>query len=187
MVATWALRNAQYSQASQETIDLRKKELNKARRIKKNRCKKWELEYWNEMADKATQAYHKDDTVEMYKVISELKLREFAGRRDGGQQGVGDVETEREAWKDHFREVSRGRGHVNEQVWQTVPVRERKEYWMGSVPTNVELDRCVAKMKNKKKGGSDGFTAETLKFGGYVLRQKVYGVVKAMWTRATMA
>ena len=98
-----------------------------------------------------------------------------------------NIEDEREAWMEHFKKVSEGRGHVAEHVWNNIPKRERTEPWLGKAPSDIELDLCVKKMKMGKASGKDGFMAELLKHEGDEIKQRVFKTVHEMWEKAASA
>eukprot|EP00959_Pyramimonas_sp_CCMP1952_P440258 9217290-Pyramimonas_sp.AAC.1 len=62
----------------------------------------------------ATAAAERGDQARLYELFRGLRGRPKAGRRDGGQKTVGNLEAERQAWATHFRQVSEGRGAVHE-------------------------------------------------------------------------
>ena len=166
-------------------------ELNSAKRAlrgvtkrKKKTLKEWENAWWDEMGRNLTEAHHRGDQGELFRLFGEMKLRQFEGRRDRGKVTVSDVEKEREAWKGHFKKVSEGRGIVKETVWNSVGRNTKTTKWLGDEPWDRELEKCVAKMKTGRATWQDGFAAEMLKYGGSTLRKKVFGVVREMWKNA---
>ena len=161
--------------------------LRKAQKDRKMTIRKWENGYWKDLGERASEAGRRGDQGEMYRILKELKVRGMVRMSDGSKGTVGDVEGEREAWKMHFEAVSVGRPEVDSKVWRNIPITSGKAKWLGSEPTAMELDRCVANTKVKRAPGADGFTAELLKFGGAKLKRRVYEVVQAMWNKATEA
>ena len=97
------------------------------------------------------------------------------------------VDEEREAWRQHFERISEGRGEVPMHVWYNVAPTRPRSNWLGHTPSELELDKAVRKMKNRKAAGQDGFVAELLKHGGVELRKRVYKVVQKMWEAAATA
>ena len=89
----------------------------------------------------------------MYKLFQELKVR-HEGRKDMGKTVSADKEATREAWREHFAKVSEDPGVVPEHVWGNVTKRKGNTTELGEIPTDVELDKCVSKMKNKKRRSS---------------------------------
>ena len=170
----------------EEVKQLRKKldEANEARRTK---VRDWEKTWFNEPEVRGREAPHRNDQAELYRILNELKVRGGVKRKDGGRQSVGDVEKEREAWAAHVKKVSETRGAVPDNVWDNIKGRNQTETWLGCTPSDIELDKCVAKMKTRRAAGRDKFIAEFLKYGGPKLRKRVYEIVKKMWDLAAQA
>ena len=160
-----------------------KKECKEASRECRRKMRQWENDWWNEIGQRMTEAAHRGDQAEMYKLFNELKIR-HEGRKDRGKKVSDDKEAEREAWRAHFEKVSEDPGEVPEHVWDNVTRIEETTTVLGETPTDVELDRCVSKMKNKRRPGNDRFTVELLKYGGKQLRMKAYEIVRDMWKKA---
>ena len=161
----------------------------KLRRISKQRrrcLRKWENDWWKDLGQNMSEASHRGDQAEMYKILNELKVR-HEGRRDTGKNVSEDPDKEREAWKDHFAKISEEEGEVHNRVWANVSEGKEWAHWLGEPPTDIELDKCVSKMNNKRRPGKDKFVAELLKYGGKHLRKKVYQTVREMWKRAAEA
>ena len=55
-----------------------------------------------------------------------------------------DAMAEREAWREHFRKVCTGIGHVKADVWDTVPRVNTRCAWFGVGPTHKEVERALA-------------------------------------------
>ena len=94
----------------------KRKALNKAKKMKRRKLKDWENTWFVDLGDRATQAAKVNDQGELYRVLKDLKVRGQMGGRDGGSRTAADPEEEREAWKDHFRKVSEGRGVVADKI-----------------------------------------------------------------------
>ena len=175
------------NETNKHAADTTRATLRNARKNRTRTIKRWEREYWDDVAASATDAWHRGDQGVLYKLFGELKLRGHEGRKDTGRSSVPDVEAEREAWKTHFERVSQGRGNVHARVWANCPRSDKTYDWLTQMPSTPELDKCVANMKTKRAPGLDGFVAELLKYGGSKLRTEVYKVVRQMWEHAKVA
>ena len=134
----------------------------------------------------ATEASSKGDQARVFEIVNALADRRNRRLRDGGYGSVEDVVQEREAWKEHFEQVSKGRGSVNERVWENVTSNE-VAHWLDVEPSIVEMEMALGQMKLRKAAGKDGVTVEVLKYGGEELKKRVFEVVQAMWRRAACA
>ncbi|CAJ1439366.1 unnamed protein product [Effrenium voratum] len=104
------------------------------------------------------------------------------------QATVAQPEAEREAWKEHFRQLQEGREWAVDHVWANVKPEAAAPYrWMGEPPTDEEIEACGQRMKNAKAAGADGFVAEFYKLGSPALRRQVHGLVRAAWAEACSA
>ena len=154
-------------------------------RDRRRTLRRWERTYWTDVQERANQAEAANDPAATFQLF-----RELAGRRrtirGTGALTVHDVESEREAWARHFQQVSVGRGAVHGRVWEHVPDASGggQASWLGLPPSPIEVDQAIARMKNRKAPGHDQVTAEALKYGGPVLRNKLTEVVRTMWTAA---
>ena len=95
-----------------------------------------------------------------------MQQRGTEGRKDSGRVVVGNVEEEKRAWKRHFEKVSKGRGAVDEKVWDSIPNNPEKADWLKHEPTDMEMTKAIAAMKTRRAGGADKVVAELLKYGG---------------------
>ena len=147
-----------------------KRSLRNISRVRKQTIKEWENSWWADMGTRTSEAHHRGDQAELYKLMDEMQMREHVGRKDTGRTTVANVETERDAWKKHFQKVSEGRGKVDSKVWRVIGHGKKKAEWLGNTPCDREMDKCVAKMKTSKAAGQDGFVTELLKYGGSASR-----------------
>ena len=122
----------------------------------------------------------------VFKACKELQGRR-KGKGDGSTFNVAMPELEREAWKEHFSSISKGRGSVHEDIWSPLGPAEKQQFWMGDVPDDDEIARAIKNMKNDRAAGDDGVAAESLKYGGPRLQQEVCTIVKEMWVKASLS
>ena len=181
--ARWSARQDPINMAKARAMRDRRRELRSVSKDRRNTIKSWEEAWWTSMGNEVSEAHHRGDQGELYRLFGIMKMRGHNGRKDGGEVTVADVETERKAWKLHFEKVSQGRGRVESKVWDTVGKKGDVATWLGETPWDKELEKCVQKMKTRKAAGQDGFVVELLKYGGEKLRHKVYDVVERMARR----
>eukprot|EP00969_Alexandrium_andersonii_P087567 3863652-Alexandrium_andersonii.AAC.1 len=95
----------------------------------------------------------------------------------GMRTSVADPDRERAAWARHFEEISLGRGEVADRVWCRIPVvQQKRQEWLGGLPSDLELDKAVRAMKSGKAAGGDGVVAEALKYGGERQKKVVFRI-----------
>ena len=172
------------SRAQEEEVLEARRKLRLAQGMRKRKLKEWETSWWQDIGKRASEASRTGDTEELYRILREMKVRGLTAGRDGGNNTVADIEGELEAWKEHFRKVSETEGALNPNVWENVSRQKPISKWLGAPPSNIEMDKCVGKMKLKKAAGKDMFPVEILKYGGKKLRDQVYEVVRTMWVKA---
>ena len=117
------------------------------------------------MGERSTDAARRNDQAKLFRIQREMQGRGTRGRRDVGRLVAGNLEEEKEAWRTHFKKVSEGRGEVPEGVWQNVTGGDGVAEWLSKCPSEIELDRCVAAIKNRKAAGADKVVAEVIKYG----------------------
>ena len=91
-------------------------------------------------------------------------------------ESVQNPEKEREAWREHFESIQRGREIAEERVWANIPQTEHVAEWMDAEPTDEEMGICIRKMQTGRAAGEDKVVAEYLKCGGPTLRKQIYFV-----------
>ena len=158
-----------------------------AEKLRRDTEKQWENQWWEKLAEEAEEAEKTGDAVGAAKMLKEIGGRGEKKRDKGTRETVLDPEKEREAWKDHFAQITAEAGRVHPRVWNNVAKTDKKEKWMGEEPTEEEINEAITKMKIGKAGGYDEVTAEHIKYGGRELREEVHRIVKNMWTKAAYA
>eukprot|EP00972_Heterocapsa_arctica_P002053 294449-Heterocapsa_arctica.AAC.1 len=118
----------------------------------------------------------------VFEAHKKLGMRGADGRGEV-RKSVPNPEKEREAWKEHFETIQRGREQVEEKVWDNVTRKERAD-WLDKPPRDAEIEKCMRKMKNGKAAGADSFVAEFIRYGGPILKKSVCNVVRRMWGHA---
>ena len=83
-----------------------------------------------------------------------------------GEVRPADVQSERDAWAEHFRLIGEGSGSVAARVWDNVPSYSPRDVVWGAAPAPNELHAALRQMSLGKAAGEDEVTAELLKFGG---------------------
>ena len=114
-------------------------------------------------------------------------IRDFSYKKDGTTSTVGNPDADREAWKEHFQNIQKGKEDLNPRVWQNIQEKKDISTWLAEPPTHVELRRCVKSMKTNKASGVDNFAAEFLKYGSANLQKRIFNIVIKMWVKATTA
>ena len=100
--------------------------LRQATREKRKAMKAWERKWWESLSQEAEDAARRNDQGTLYKILGQLQSRGAKRRKDGGTNTVGDLEKEREAWRQHFEKVSLTPGRVPDKVWDNVPEVNQK-------------------------------------------------------------
>ena len=135
-----------------------------------------EVEWWD---DKARQVQDKADQGDAFGVFSTFKeLRNRGLSFALGEVRPADVQSERDAWAEHFRLIGEGSGLVADQVWDNVPSYSPMDVVWGAAPAPNELHAALRQMSLGKAAGEDEVTAELLKFGGVNLWDVVVRVCR---------
>ena len=58
---------------------------------------------------------------------------------------------------------------------------------METPPTDGEIEDCFKEKKAGKASGSDGVTAELIRYGGEEIKKRTWQIVKTLWSSATTA
>ena len=183
----WRIMQDEESENREERLRLSKQKLRKVRRKRQRKRREWEMAWWKNLGIEATEAAKSGDQGRLFQVINSMLERRKKKLRDGGTATTEDVEKEREAWKEHFQKISEGRAEVKERVWKNIKKSGGNADWLGKIPSDIELEIALGKMKLRKKPGKDQVPVEILKYGGKQLRQKVFGIVQEMWASAAVA
>ena len=78
-----------------------------------------------------------------------------------------------ERWVEHFKEPYSTENTVSETAINAIeelPIMHE----LDSLEREAELDQAIVLLHNEKAPGSDGIPSEVLKFGGPLLRHKLY-------------
>ena len=182
-----ATRDQSGAETASEELKQASSELKKHRKSRRQKMKEWEDKFWKDLGERATEAGWKGDSGRVFEVVRDLLDRGKNKQRDGGRHTVADVDAERKAWKEHFENISRGTGTVQDRVWDNIKKHGGQATWLEKEPSDIELDVAVSRMKIQKAPGDDQVAAEIIKYGGTELRKRVYAIVKEMWKRAANA
>ena len=158
------------------------------RRCKRRRSawlREKEVEWWDAKAKLAQDKADLGDSFGLFATFKELRLR-------GSNVSLGDarpaeVQSERDAWAEHFRLIGEGPGSVADHVWDNVPSYSPMPLVFGEAPAPNELHAALRQMSLGKAAGEDEVTAELLKFGGDVLWERVVKVCREQWLLLTEA
>ena len=158
------------------------------RRCKRRRSawlREKEAEWWDAKAKLVQDKADLGDSFGLFATFKELRLR-------GSNVSIGDarpveVQSERDAWAEHFRLIGEGPGLVADHVWDNVPSYSPMPVVFGEAPAPNELHAALRQMSLGKAAGEDEVTAELLKFGGDVLWERVVKVCREQWLLLTEA
>lgn len=149
--------------------------------------KKWEQNWWDELADTAQKAHEQHDDYTFWQVCKTLGFRESRRLHQVCKRTVPCPEQEREAWKIFLSNIQHGTGEVNPSVWEHVPLASSEAASLRDPPTRQEFSKALAAMKPGKRGGIDEVTVELIKFGGPALQDSVFNIISTMWSDAANA
>lgn len=95
---------------------------------------------------------------------------------------IGEEAKIRERWKEYFSEM------LNEGTENETEETKRRVQDGNQVndPTKEEIEEIIKSLKNNKSPGSNGITAENIKYGGEELKKQIYLLVKKIWQEEQM-
>jgi hypothetical protein len=102
-----------------------------ARKTRRAKLRKWEADWWRDIAEQANRAQRQGDMAELYKCFKSLRDRSLQKVQDGRAVSAANLEEERDAWASHFEKVSATPGEVPEEVWERLPPPVRNARGLG--------------------------------------------------------
>ena len=158
-----------------------RRQLNQARRRRRQAMGEWETTYWSTLAQQALAADQNKDQGELFRIHRLLGAHRNLKRRDAAQVMPTDIEAEREAWKEHFKGIQAFAGAVPDNVWDNIPKATHTADWLAKTPTIEEIERVIGQLQNRRAAGEDGFMAEFLKYGGPAIQKAAHSVIFRAW------
>ena len=176
-----------WDEATSQQANIARRNLNRARRRRRQQMGDWETTYWSALAQQALKAEQNKDQGELFRIHRLLGAHRSLKRRDGAEVTPTDLEAEREAWKDHFKAIQTGEGQVPDRVWNNVTRTVGVAEWLARKPTIEEVERVIGQLQNRRAAGEDGFMAEFLKYGGSPVCAALHNIVTRAWELATQS
>ena len=160
-----------------------------ARRMAKKRRitrLKWKWTWIDNLTDELNTANREGNSRKVFQIHKQLGMRTEWLKVKATTSAPADPISEREAWKNHFKQLQAGREQAADHVWHNV-ISQAEAGWLAQPPTDEEIAECGRKMKNGKAAGADGFIAEFYKYGSTGMKQQIHNLVKKMWAAALEA
>ena len=159
-------------EGNEKTGEIWKKYKN-LKKEKKEKVKKWEEEWWEEVL--------KELEIESkgMKMGGVYKMMKVLGRKGQKTKKVGMWEFTVESAREHFAKTTEIRGELNEEAIEKVERREERE-WLGKIPEEEEIVEAVKKMRNSAPG-EDGVRIEWFKYGPKKLWEWLIKWVREKW------
>ena len=99
---------------------------------------------------------------------------------------IGEEEGIIKRWKEYFEEL------LNEEMGEDTQqqnTNNREKETSNEVVEDVtreEINNIVQVLKNNKSPGQNLISAENIKYGGEIIKEKIYELIKDIWTRETL-
>ncbi|CAK9042446.1 Caroteno-chlorophyll a-c-binding protein [Durusdinium trenchii] len=149
--------------------------------------RRWEAQWWDELADQANTAGQRNNSFAFWQVCRQLGLRDSGQLVSSGKRTVAHPEVDREAWKHFLSQIQSGPGEVDPSVWDHVPVISEVDDQLASPPSWNEFRQALRSMNPGRRGGMDDITVELIKYGGDELQSTVFSILLDMWASSASA
>lgn len=172
--------NSNRQEDKQKYLELRKK----AKKVTRATQRAWiEREI-----EEIEREYYNRNTKQFYKKISEQN-KSYKGKTTGLKNKQGKIaeseEEYKEIWKQYFKELLYE--EESEEVPQDEDEEERNESENNDeAPTREEVKEVINKSRNGKAPGEDRINIEFIKYGGELLQERIYQLIKNIWTEEKM-
>ena len=135
---------------------------------------------WSRKGEALEKEARQHNTRAVHQKINELKGKANTGMdllRDGQGNLIRGVKERRLRWKEHFEGLLNA-GNTQMTPNEAVVTGQRDEELL---PSEVDVERAIRRLKNGKAAGCDEINAEMLKAGGGVLVKWIHRVICLIW------
>jgi len=83
-------------------------------------------------------------------------------------------------WKQYFADLMKTDNNIDNQVQEVHTIENDTEI---EPPTYKEVSNIINKLKRNKAPGTDSIPAELVKYGGYILKHRMYNLILLIWSK----
>jgi hypothetical protein len=85
-----------------------------------------------------------------------------------------------DTWKRYFADLMETDKHIDNQIQEAQTKENETEI---ELPTYKEVSDIINKLKRNKAPGTDNIPAEMVKYGEYLLKQRMYNLILLIWSK----
>ena len=164
------------TRANQEQYNQARKEANEICREKK---KQW----INNRIKQVEEAHKQNNTRKFFKDIrafqNDRSFPVFACKDENGTLKT-DKQEIMNRWKQYFADLTKTDNNIGNQVQEVHTIENDREI---EPPTYKEVSDIINKLKRNKAPGTDNIPAELVKYGGYILKHRMYNLILLIWSK----
>jgi hypothetical protein len=86
-------------------------------------------------------------------------------------------------WKQYFDKLMETDKHIDNQAQEAHAIQNDIEI---ELPTYKKVSDIINKLKGNKAPGTDNISAELIKYGEYILKQRTYNLIFSIWNKERM-
>lgn len=165
---------------------LLKSQFSRIRAKVQRQLRNMENAWWNEKAQELQQFADTNNTHGFYdaakKIYGPRKHNSHPVRSEDGETLFKKNEEIVARWADHFNTLLNQVNPTTPQILDALPNLPALEA-LDKTPELTEVLSAIKGLKNNKSPGPDGIPAEIFKKGGYLLKVRLFELIKEVWTK----